>query len=327
VTAAASVLNFKNQYTKRMASDGDGVGDGTTRDSDNANRGFSNDLNNNKMGQSLIFAEIFLDYGARALVCGKGTMCAKPQSISEYELYFQYARVFFPDTVSLRPLLWANGPKPGLLFWPDEKSHMSIMQRLKRWWNQGDKTQLKGLSNDNFFKMRDYYDVRDKLNWLLPTIFPGDQKWVDAGGGEIHRNTVSSLEHSQQLFFNLQMMVDKAQGYHYIAYHGHADSRGFELTVGDIEELCSLERLKWKKTSSSKKSSRIIESHIDSEIVDDEDLADRFDNYESCSMRGRIDSPMEFHSEISPKTFPALFRGCACYDLQQVAYRRKNNRS
>lgn len=45
-------------------------------------------------------------------ICGAGS------TLSEYELYFNYARIKFPETVQIRPLMWANGPAPGLQFWP-----------------------------------------------------------------------------------------------------------------------------------------------------------------------------------------------------------------
>lgn len=48
----------------------------------------------------------------RAGICGAGS------TLSEYEMYFNYARQIFPQTFNLRPLLWANGPAPGLLFNP-----------------------------------------------------------------------------------------------------------------------------------------------------------------------------------------------------------------
>ena len=47
-------------------------------------------------------------------------MCGGGQTLSEYELYFAYARVRFPHSVAVRPLMWANGPSPGLLFHPHE---------------------------------------------------------------------------------------------------------------------------------------------------------------------------------------------------------------
>jgi hypothetical protein len=46
-------------------------------------------------------------------ICGAGS------TLSEYEIYFNYARVKFPESVVYRPLLWANGPMPGLYFWPE----------------------------------------------------------------------------------------------------------------------------------------------------------------------------------------------------------------
>ncbi len=49
----------------------------------------------------------------RTPICGAGS------TLSEYELYFNFARNKHPETVALRPLLWANGPMPGLLFWPN----------------------------------------------------------------------------------------------------------------------------------------------------------------------------------------------------------------
>lgn len=50
----------------------------------------------------------------RLPICGAGS------TLSEYEMYLNYARQKFPETVNIRPLLWANGPMPGLLFWPNQ---------------------------------------------------------------------------------------------------------------------------------------------------------------------------------------------------------------
>ena len=67
----------------------------------------------------LDFFEIFVKVGTERMLCGMTTRCSGgTSSISEYELYFQYARFFFPRTVGLRPLMWANGPAPGLVFRP-----------------------------------------------------------------------------------------------------------------------------------------------------------------------------------------------------------------
>ena len=57
----------------------------------------------------------------RAPVCGAGS------TLSEYEMYFSYARTKFPETVKLRPLLWANGPMPGTIYWPDPNDPIPIL--------------------------------------------------------------------------------------------------------------------------------------------------------------------------------------------------------
>ena len=38
--------------------------------------------------------------------------------ISEYEMYFHWARQKWPETIRLRPLLFANGPSPNRIYWP-----------------------------------------------------------------------------------------------------------------------------------------------------------------------------------------------------------------
>ena len=53
--------------------------------------------------------------------------------MSEYELYFNYARAKFPETVTLRPLLWTNGPAPGLLFWPNPPDSLTSDGRKGQW--------------------------------------------------------------------------------------------------------------------------------------------------------------------------------------------------
>lgn len=72
--------------------------------------------------QGLPFWQIVLNQSAIELTCRapKLGICGGGSTLSEYELYFNYARSKHPETVSLRPLLWANGPSPGLLFWPQQ---------------------------------------------------------------------------------------------------------------------------------------------------------------------------------------------------------------
>jgi hypothetical protein len=63
----------------------------------------------------------------RAGICGGGS------TLSEYELYFNFARSIYPDSVALRPLLWANGPAPGLQFWPGREDEL-ISDGFKSSW-------------------------------------------------------------------------------------------------------------------------------------------------------------------------------------------------
>ena len=55
-------------------------------------------------------------HAPREKLCGSGNV------LSEYELYINYALSHHPETISFRPLAWANGPRPGLLYWPEEGS-------------------------------------------------------------------------------------------------------------------------------------------------------------------------------------------------------------
>lgn len=65
--------------------------------------------------------QVMLNQSALEMTCmaPNTKVCAEGSALSEYELYFNFARVKYPETVELRPLLWANGPRPGLLYWPD----------------------------------------------------------------------------------------------------------------------------------------------------------------------------------------------------------------
>ena len=68
----------------------------------------------------LPFWQVLLNQSAIEMTCRapKTPICGAGSTLSEYELYFNFARVKYPQTVVLRPLWWANGPAPGLLFWP-----------------------------------------------------------------------------------------------------------------------------------------------------------------------------------------------------------------
>jgi hypothetical protein len=66
------------------------------------------------------FYEILLAKSALEMTCKapRDGLCGSGSTLSEYEMYFNFARTYFPDSVAYRALLWANGPMPGLLYWP-----------------------------------------------------------------------------------------------------------------------------------------------------------------------------------------------------------------
>lgn len=76
----------------------------------------------------------------------KAGICGGGSTLSEYELYFNFAMRQYPESIELRMLLWANGPAPGLLFWP-EKVEALVSDGYKSSWlnhrqNEGKKGPL-----------------------------------------------------------------------------------------------------------------------------------------------------------------------------------------
>ena len=73
------------------------------------------------------FWQVLLNESAKEMTCRapRAGICGSGSTLSEYELYFNYARVKAPETVELRPLFWTNGPSPGLLFWPPSDTLIS----------------------------------------------------------------------------------------------------------------------------------------------------------------------------------------------------------
>ena len=71
--------------------------------------------------------------------------------MSEYELYFNYARSKFPETVAHRPLMWANGPSPGLLYWPKGTEKLESDGSRNNWLshrhNEGDSSSSEQIEN------------------------------------------------------------------------------------------------------------------------------------------------------------------------------------
>ena len=88
-----------------------------------------------RLHHGMPFWQVMLNVSAREMTCRapRNSICGAGSTLSEYELYFNYARAKFPDTVVLRPLMWTNGPAPGLLFWPSSADGLASDGRRGRW--------------------------------------------------------------------------------------------------------------------------------------------------------------------------------------------------
>lgn len=84
----------------------------------------------------LPFWQVMLNESAHELGCRapRPQICGAGSTLSEYELYFNYAISKFPETVNFRPLLWANGPLPGYVFHPDLKKKLLHADRHRDVW-------------------------------------------------------------------------------------------------------------------------------------------------------------------------------------------------
>ncbi len=82
------------------------------------------------------FWQVLLNESALEMTCRapKEGICGAGSTLSEYELYFNYARSKHPETVNIRPLLWANGPAPGLQYWPSVEENKIFADRHKQAW-------------------------------------------------------------------------------------------------------------------------------------------------------------------------------------------------
>jgi hypothetical protein len=81
------------------------------------------------------FWQVMLNVSAREMTCRapRTSVCGEGSTLSEYELYFHYARIKYPETVTLRPLMWTNGPAPGLLYWPKLSDGLTSDGRKHHW--------------------------------------------------------------------------------------------------------------------------------------------------------------------------------------------------
>ena len=51
----------------------------------------------------------------------------------------------FPETVALRPLMWANGPAPGFYYWPSSQSVL-VCDKIKSLWTNSHLHKSKALT-------------------------------------------------------------------------------------------------------------------------------------------------------------------------------------
>lgn len=82
------------------------------------------------------FWQILLNISALEMTCRapRTNICGSGSTLSEYELYFNYAMQRFRQTIAFRPLLWANGPQPGLLFWPPMQAEKIVSDKHRNHW-------------------------------------------------------------------------------------------------------------------------------------------------------------------------------------------------
>lgn len=80
----------------------------------------------------LPFWQVVLNHSAVEMTCRapRTGICGGGSTLSEYEMYFNYAKTKFPQTIQYRPLLWTNGPAPGHLFWPPEDEPFTNPQTI-----------------------------------------------------------------------------------------------------------------------------------------------------------------------------------------------------
>ena len=89
----------------------------------------------------LPFWQVLLNQSAIEMTCRapRASICGGGDTLSEYELYFNFAKARYPNTVAHRPLLWANGPAPGLLFWPPAEPVPAANPARVHWDGMGNK--------------------------------------------------------------------------------------------------------------------------------------------------------------------------------------------
>lgn len=131
------------------------------------------------------FWQVLLNHSALEMTCRapRTNICGAGSTLSEYELYFNYARVKFPETIAFRPIMWSNGPMPGLLFWPpidqgkisSDKHRTHYMNHRQSEVMQAFERQIAADSYSGYhfigyhsYAKRRYYELVERKPFLLP---------------------------------------------------------------------------------------------------------------------------------------------------------------
>lgn len=152
----------------------------------------------------LPFWKAFLNISALELTCRAPTssLCGRGSSISEYELFLNHAKMYFPHLISYRPLLWTNGPSPGRLFFPPYTPGKLQSDR----------------QNSNWLHYKKEYGKK-KINFCYNLT-----KLL------IFFCFLLALE-----AFSKQIESDIFSGFDFVAYHLYAKKRYYELNLGNYQ--------------------------------------------------------------------------------------------
>jgi hypothetical protein len=122
-------------------------------------------------------------------------MPTKTHILSEFELYFQYARRVHPDSVVHRPLYWTNGPCNGMLY----SSRPQVLPDGKP---------------------------------RLVTNSRNTHRYCGTGECESGPSTTSHVCRVHTECFHQQMFMDSLIGYDFVGYHSYAKRRYSEMRTG-----------------------------------------------------------------------------------------------
>jgi hypothetical protein len=131
--------------------------------------------------------EIMLSESALEMTCRapRPSICGAGSTLSEYELYLSFARTKYPNTVELRPLLWANGPMPGLIYWPDPNDPIPLLS--------SDSPKHKWLSNRGPNEIMETYERQMASDRISGYDFIGYHGYAKRRYFELHKEDIDIL--------------------------------------------------------------------------------------------------------------------------------------